>query len=143
MTEQFKLVTNAQESKIFKSNATAIRIKCSNNFPQRYSVEITDTRYTSEKRLFPSAKISLQMTHSDWSNLVTQTAGVRGIVWGSFLAAEPPREASGEAARDFQIDLYTHPSRGSAAKTIQHSLPPNTIQYNTFFINSPRGAFQN
>ena len=41
MTEQFKLVTNAQESKIFKSNATAIKIKCSNNFPRRYSVEIT------------------------------------------------------------------------------------------------------
>ena len=42
MTEQFKLVTNAQESKIFKSNATAIKIKCSNNFPRRYSVEITN-----------------------------------------------------------------------------------------------------
>ena len=35
--------TNAQESKIFKSNATAIKIKCSNNFPRRYSVEITNT----------------------------------------------------------------------------------------------------
>ena len=32
MTEQFKLVTNAQESKMFKTNATAITIKCSNNF---------------------------------------------------------------------------------------------------------------
>ena len=38
MTEQFKLVTNAQESK-----------------------------------LFPSAKITLQMTPSDWSDLVTHT----------------------------------------------------------------------
>ena len=35
MTEQFKLVTNAQESKIFKSNATTINIKCSNNFQGR------------------------------------------------------------------------------------------------------------
>ena len=43
MTEQFKLVTNAQESKIFKSNATASKIKCSNDFPGRYSVEITYT----------------------------------------------------------------------------------------------------
>ena len=43
MTEQFKLVTNAQESKIFKSNATAIKIKCSKNVPQWYSVEITYT----------------------------------------------------------------------------------------------------
>ena len=43
MTEQFKLVTNAQESKIFKSNAIAIKIKCSNNFPRRYSVEIIYT----------------------------------------------------------------------------------------------------
>ena len=43
MTEQFKLVTNAQESKIFKRNVTAIKIKCSNNFPRPYSVEITHT----------------------------------------------------------------------------------------------------
>ena len=43
MTEQFKLVTNAQESKIFKSNVTTINIKCSNNFPRPYSVEITYT----------------------------------------------------------------------------------------------------
>ena len=43
MAEQFKLVTNAQESKIFKTNATAIKIKCSNNFPRRYSVQITHT----------------------------------------------------------------------------------------------------
>ena len=44
MTERFKLVTNAQESKIFKSNVTTIKIKCSNNFPRPYSVEITHTR---------------------------------------------------------------------------------------------------
>ena len=44
-------------------------------------------------------------------------------VRGTFLAAEPPREASGDAARELQIDLYTHPSRGSAVKTIQHSHP--------------------
>ena len=43
MTEQFKLVTNAQKSKIFKSNVRNIRIKCSNNFPRPYSVEITYT----------------------------------------------------------------------------------------------------
>ena len=43
MTEQFKLVTNAQERKIFKSNVTAIKIKGSYNFPRRYSVEITNT----------------------------------------------------------------------------------------------------
>ena len=41
MTEQFKLVTNAQESKILNSNVTTIKIKCSNNFPRPYSVEIT------------------------------------------------------------------------------------------------------
>ena len=34
MTEQFRLVANAQESKILKSNATTIKIKCSNNFPR-------------------------------------------------------------------------------------------------------------
>ena len=43
MTEQFKLVTNAQEGEIFKSNVTAIKIKCSNSFPRRYIVEITYT----------------------------------------------------------------------------------------------------
>ena len=43
MTEQFKLVKNAQESKIFKTNATAIKIKCSNNFPRQYCVEVTYT----------------------------------------------------------------------------------------------------
>ena len=43
MTEQFKLATNAQESKIFKTYATAIKMKCSNNLPRRYSVEITYT----------------------------------------------------------------------------------------------------
>ena len=43
MTEQFKLVTSAEESKIFKSNPTASTIKSSNNFPRRYSVEITYT----------------------------------------------------------------------------------------------------
>ena len=40
---EFKLVTNAQESKMFKSNVTSVKIKCSNNFPRRYSVEITYT----------------------------------------------------------------------------------------------------
>ena len=39
MTKKFKLVTNAQESKIFKTNATDIKIKCSTNFPWRYSVK--------------------------------------------------------------------------------------------------------
>ena len=43
MTEQFELVTNAQERKIYKSNVTTIKIKCSNNFSRRYSVEITYT----------------------------------------------------------------------------------------------------
>ena len=43
MTKKFKLVTNAQESKIFKTNATDIKIKCSTNFLWQYSVEITYT----------------------------------------------------------------------------------------------------
>ena len=43
MTEQFKLVTNVQESKIFKSNVTIIKIKSSNNFRRRHSVEVTYT----------------------------------------------------------------------------------------------------
>ena len=43
MTEQFKLVTNAQESKILKSNVTTIKVNCSNNFPRPNSVEITYT----------------------------------------------------------------------------------------------------
>ena len=34
---------NNTQIKIFKTNATAIQIKCSNNFPRQYSVEITYT----------------------------------------------------------------------------------------------------
>ena len=41
--DQAKLVTNAQESKIFKSNVTTIKVNCSNNFPRPNSVEITYT----------------------------------------------------------------------------------------------------
>ena len=82
MTEQFKLVTNAQESNILKSNVTNIKIQCSNNFPRPYRVEITNTSweqsenftiYTSEKDILPSVKITLHITHSDWSSLVTHT----------------------------------------------------------------------
>ena len=51
---------------------------------------------------------------------------------GTFLAKEPPCEVSGEAAREnppgLQIDLYTHPSRGSTAKTITHTLIPPATQ---------------
>ena len=43
MTEQFKLFKDAQESKIFKTNVTNIKIKCLNSFLRRYSVEITYT----------------------------------------------------------------------------------------------------
>ena len=80
ITEQFKLASNAQKGKIFKSNVTTIKIKCSNNFPRRYTVKITYTslgimrkfhHYVPLKRLFPSAKITLLISHSDWSNLVT------------------------------------------------------------------------
>ena len=65
MTEQFKLVTNAQESKILKTNVTTIKIKCPNNCPRRYSVEITYTSleysenvimYTSENGSFQARK---------------------------------------------------------------------------------------
>ena len=65
MTEQFKLVTNAQESKILKTNVTTIKIKCPNNFSRRYSVEITYTSleysenvimYTSENGSFQARK---------------------------------------------------------------------------------------
>ena len=82
MTEQFKLVTNAQESKMFKTNAISIKIKCSNNFPWGIVLKLPTQAWNIKrkfhhvyfwKRLFPSAKITLQMTHSDWSNLVTHT----------------------------------------------------------------------
>ena len=65
MTQQFKLVTNAQESKEFKTKATTIKMKCSNNFPWRYSVETTYTNleysenfttYTSENNSFQARK---------------------------------------------------------------------------------------
>ena len=49
MTEEFKLVTNAQESKIFKSNVTNINIKYSNNFSRPYSVEIMQLSVSSRR----------------------------------------------------------------------------------------------
>ena len=49
MTEQFKLITNAQESKIFKRNVTTIKIKCSNNFPRPYSVELPTQAWNKAK----------------------------------------------------------------------------------------------
>ena len=92
MTEQFKLFKDAQESKIFKTNVTNINIKCLNNFLRRYSVEITYTSLElsenfimhTSKQVFPSAKITLQITHSDWwhwSNLVTHTACLEMKHW--------------------------------------------------------------
>ena len=57
MTEQFRLVKNAQESKIFKTNATAIKMKGSNNFPRQYCVNMI---YTS---LEPSQNFTLQQIY--------------------------------------------------------------------------------
>ena len=55
MTEQFKLVTNAQESKIFKSNVTTIKIKCSHNFPRPYGlVWKLPTQAWSKAKVLPS-----------------------------------------------------------------------------------------
>ena len=69
---------NPQNGKIFKSIVTTIKIKCSNNFPRRYTVEITYTSLGIKrkfhdmlpwKRLFPSVKIALQrVTNTDWSD---------------------------------------------------------------------------
>ena len=41
------------------------------------------------KRLFPSAKITLQITHSDWSNLVTHTACIDPISTPHRLYIDP------------------------------------------------------
>ena len=62
MIEQFKLVTNAQESKIFKSSQDKVPTI---NFLRRYSVEINNTSlekrenftiYTSENGSFQARK---------------------------------------------------------------------------------------
>ena len=82
MTEQSKLVTNAQESTIFKSNATAIKISVSTTFHGCIVPKLRTQAWNKSKislhiplkQLFPSAKITLQMMHSDWSNIVTHTA---------------------------------------------------------------------
>ena len=63
----------------------------------------------------------------------TCVAGGILVPGGTFLAAELPWEVS--AAREnpnwLQIDLYTHPSRRSAAKTIQysHAYPVSYVGY--------------
>ena len=62
MTEQFKLVSNAQESKIINSNVTTIKIKCSKNFPWRFSVEITypSLEYSENFTIYNSENGSFQ-----------------------------------------------------------------------------------
>ena len=66
MTKKFKLVTNAQESKIFKTNATDIKIKCSTNFLWQYSVEITYTSLEQSENftIYTSANGSFQAPKS-------------------------------------------------------------------------------
>ena len=53
MTEQFKLVTNAQESKIFKTNATASKIECSTNFSQGGIVSKLPTQTWNKGKISP------------------------------------------------------------------------------------------
>ena len=43
VSKEYYNIQTSQESKIFKSNVTTIKIKCSNNFLPRSSVEITYT----------------------------------------------------------------------------------------------------
>ena len=50
MTEQFSLVANAQESKILKSNATTIKIKCSNNFPRGIVSKLSTQAWNKAKK---------------------------------------------------------------------------------------------
>ena len=68
MTEQFELVTNAQES-VFKTNATAIKIKCSKNFPRRYSVEITYTSLEWNKaKITPHIPLKTALSKGSFEN---------------------------------------------------------------------------
>ena len=69
MTEKFKLVTNAQESKTFKSNVTTIKIKCSNNFPRPYSVEVTHTSLEWRENL--KTALSKRENHSTNKSALT------------------------------------------------------------------------
>ena len=91
MTEQFRLVANAQESKILRSNATTIKIKCSNNFPRGIVSKLSTQAWNKAKKNAHQLGVRAK-----------RVAKPRGIL---------------------QIELYTHPSRGSATKTIQNSHP--------------------
>ena len=83
MPEQFKLVANAKESKIFKSNLTTIKVKCSKNFPRRYSLvwklpiqawnKSKISPYTPLKTALPQRENHSTNNACDWSNLVTHT----------------------------------------------------------------------
>ena len=72
MTEQFKLVINAQQSKIFKSNATAIKIKCSNNFPHGGIVSKLLTQAWNQAKISPH--IPLKTSLSKRENYSTNDA---------------------------------------------------------------------
>ena len=68
MTEQFKIVTNAQE-RILKTNATAIKIKCSKNFPRLYSVEITNTSLEWNKaKITPHIPLKTALSKGSFEN---------------------------------------------------------------------------
>ena len=68
------------KGKIFQSNVTTIKIKVFQqlstavyfqNYLHKLGNKAKISLYIPLKRLFPSAKITLLISHSDWSNLVT------------------------------------------------------------------------
>ena len=143
MTEQFKLVTNAQESKIFESNATAIRIKCSNNFPQRYIVSKLPTQDIPLKNGSFQARKSVYK----WRILIGRISWRRPRVSGELSGVvfwRRSRHAKRVAKPRGIFKLTCIPTLLAAPRPKQYNTPSHPIQYNTIlFINSPRGVFQN
>ena len=56
------------QDKVFQQLSTAV---CFQNYLHKLGNETKISLYIPLKRLFPSAKITLLISHSDWSNLVT------------------------------------------------------------------------
>ena len=59
---------NYYQDKVFQQLSTAV---CFQNYLHKLGNKAKISLYIPLKRLFPSAKITLLISHSDWSNLVT------------------------------------------------------------------------
>ena len=77
--------------KAFQQLSTAVRCR---NYLHKLGIKINFHHICLWKQLFPSAKITLQMTHSEWSNLVMHTACLSPMECARASPAMPPHSGT-------------------------------------------------